>query len=116
MSRVAITGIGVVAPDAVGVEACRSQLAEGRSAVRDVERFDTAGLRAHKAALVTDFKARDFIAPMKLARSDAPSRFGVAAAKLALTDSGIDVAQLAQLPVGVAFGTAFGPVQTSVEY
>ena len=112
MVRVPITGIGVIAPDAIGVDAFRALLASGRSAVGEVDRFDTAGLSAHHAALVRDFKPRDFIAPMKMRRMNALSRLGVAAAKLAIEDCGGTIPAAA----GVAIGTAFGPVQTSVEY
>jgi 3-oxoacyl-[acyl-carrier-protein] synthase II len=112
MTRVAITGLGVVAPGAVGVDRFRELFDSGQTAISAVERFDTAGLRAHNAALVRDFKPRDFIAPMKLRRMNLLSRYGVSAAKMALDDRG------AALPngAGVALGTSFGPVQTSVEY
>lgn len=112
MTRVPITGIGVIAPDAIGVEAFRALLASGATAVHEVDRFDTSDLSAHQAALVREFKARDFIPPMKMRRMNALSRLGVAAAKLAIDDCG------AALPenTGVAVGTAFGPVQTSVDY
>src|ERR1043165_4889293 len=111
LNRVAISGIGVIAPGAIGIEAFRALLASGHSAIDDVDRFDTGGLTAHKAALVRDFKPRDFIAPMKMRRMNGLSRLAVAAAKLAIDDHG-------ELPsdTGVAVGTAFGPVQTSVDY
>lgn len=112
MSRIPITGIGVIAPDAIGVEAFRALLSRGRTAISDIDRFDTAGLSAHRAALVRDFKPRDFIPAMKMRRMNALSRLGMAAAKLAIDDSGGVVEQ----GTGVAMGTAFGPVQTSVEY
>lgn len=112
MTRIPITGIGVVAADAVGVDAFRALLASGGTTIRDIDRFDTEGLSAHKAALVRDFKARDFIAPMKMRRMNGLSRMGVAAAKLAMDDSGGSLSEQS----GVAVGTAFGPVQTSVEY
>ncbi|HEY2830133.1 MAG TPA: beta-ketoacyl synthase N-terminal-like domain-containing protein [Thermoanaerobaculia bacterium] len=112
MSRVAVTGIGVVAPGAIGVEAFRELLASGRSAIEVVDRFDVEGLRGRHAALVRGFNARDFIAPMKMRRMNALSRLGVAAAKMAFDDaSPVDPAT-----TGVAIGTAFGPVQTSVDY
>jgi 3-oxoacyl-[acyl-carrier-protein] synthase II len=110
--RIPVTGIGVIAPGAIGVEAFRAQLASGTSAISDVDRFDTTGLSAHKAALVTDFKPRDFINPMKMRRMNVLSRLGVAAAKLAIDDCGGTL----DPGTGVAIGTAFGPVQTSVEY
>lgn len=102
----------MVAPGAIGVDAFRVLLASGRSAAADVDRFDTSGLSAHKAALVRDFKPKDFIPAMKMRRMNSLSRFGVAAAKLAIEDCGGAMPSDA----GVAIGTAFGPVQTSVEY
>jgi 3-oxoacyl-[acyl-carrier-protein] synthase II len=110
--RVAITGLGIVAPGAVGVEQFRALLDEGRTAVAPVDRFETAGLSSHTAAFVRDFKARDFIAPMKLRRMNLLSRYAVAAAKLAIEDAGVALPNT----TGVALGTSFGPVQTSVDY
>jgi 3-oxoacyl-[acyl-carrier-protein] synthase II len=111
-SRIPITGIGVIAPGAIGVEAFRALLASGSTAVAEVDRFDTTGLTAHRAALVLDFKAKDFIPAMKLRRMNTLSRLGVAAAKLAIDDCGGSIGP----DLGVAIGTAFGPVQTSVDY
>lgn len=112
MNRVAITGIGIVAPGAVGIEPFRAMLDAGTTSIRPIDRFDTSGLTAHTAALVTDFKARDYIPAMKLRRMNTLSRYAVSAARLAIDDAG------AQPPSesGVAIGTAFGPVQTSVDY
>jgi 3-oxoacyl-[acyl-carrier-protein] synthase II len=112
MNRVAITGIGVVAPGAVGIEPFRAMLDAGTTAVRPIDRFDTEGLSAHTAALVRDFKARDYIPAMKLRRMNTLSRYAVAAARLAIDDFGATLSTEA----GVSLGTAFGPVQTSVDY
>ena len=111
MNRVAINGIGVVAPGAIGIDAFRAFLAHGESAIANIDRFDTSGLSVHKAALVRDFNPRDFIAPLKMRRMNTLSRYAVSAARMAIDDHG-------ELPreTGVAVGTAFGPVQTSVDY
>ena len=113
MPRIPISGIGVIAPGAIGLDAFRALLDSCGTAVRDIDRFDTSGLTAHKAALVTGFTPRDYIAPMKLRRMNALSRYAVAAAKLAIDDCG---GVLDSGITGVALGTSFGPVQTSVEY
>jgi 3-oxoacyl-[acyl-carrier-protein] synthase II len=112
MVRVPVTGIGVIAPGAIGTDAFRALLASGRSAIADIDRFDTEGLSARKAALVRDFKPRDFIAPMKMRRMNALSRLAVASAKMAIEDAGGSL----DAGTGVTMGTSFGPVQTSVEY
>src|SRR3954464_4687352 len=112
MSRVAITGIGIVAPGAIGVDAFRTLLDRGTSAIAPIERFDTGGLAAHNAGLVIDFKPRDYIPAMKLRRMNTLSRYAVSATKLAIDDAGAAMPSNA----GVALGTAFGPVQTSVDY
>lgn len=96
MTRIPITGIGVIAPNPIG----------------PIDRFDTSGLSAHTAALVLDFKPKDYIAPMKMRRMNVLSRLAMAAAKLAIEDCGAAPGA----NTGVALGTAFGPVQTSVDY
>jgi 3-oxoacyl-[acyl-carrier-protein] synthase II len=112
MTRIAITGIGVIAPGAIGVDAFAAQLNCGEAAATNIDRFDTSGLHAHTAAVVRDFVPRDYIPPMKLRRMNQLSRFGVAAARLAINDRGSELST----STGVAIGTAFGPVQTSVDY
>ncbi len=114
MTRIGITGIGVVAPGAIGIEAFRSMLAGGHTAIAEADRFDTTGLKAHKAALVRGFTPRDFIAPLKLRRMNGLSRYAMSAARLAFDDCGTLPADPGA--TGVAIGTAFGPVQTSVDY
>ena len=95
-AKIAINAIGVVAP----------------APVADVERFDTTGLTAKKAALVRDFNPRNYIAPMKMRRMNTLSRYAVSAAKMAIDEYGRELPR----ETGVAIGTAFGPVQTSVDY
>lgn len=112
MNRVAITGIGIVAPGAVGIEPFRAMLDAAATAVTPIDRFDTEGLSAHNAALVRDFKARDYIPVMKMRRMNTLSRYAVSAARLAIDDAGMQPSSES----GVALGTAFGPVQTSVDY
>ena len=104
MTRVAITAIGVVAPGAIGIDQFASLLDSGKSVI--------APHLTGSAALIRDFVPKEFIAPMKLRRMNMLSRLGVAAARLAVTERGSALPESA----GVAMGTAFGPVQTSVDY
>lgn len=116
-SGAAITGLGVIAPrGAIGIDSFRRIFTDEATCCAPVDRFDTAPYRAKNAALVVDFKPREFIAMAKMRRMNALSRFAVAAAKLALDDAEWSQRSYARADVGVAIGTAFGPVQTSLEY
>lgn len=112
MTRIPISGIGVVVPGAIGVDAFRAFLSAGKTAVRDIDRFDTSAMRSHRAALIRDFKPKDFINPMKMRRMNMLSRLAVSAARMAIDDYGAPL----DPSTGVAIGTSFGPVQTSVDY
>lgn len=113
MNRVAIVGMGVVSAAGVGSQALEELLASGETGAAEITRFDTTGLSAHTAALVRDFRPKDFIPMMKLRRMNSLSRLGVAAAKLARDDAAMP---FDPSRTGVTLGTAFGPVQTSVDY
>lgn len=113
MVRIPITGMGIVAPCGVGIDAFRSFMQRNEPCGSVVDRFDTAGLSAHKAALLRDFNPRDFISPMKMRRMNTISRYAISAARMALRDRQLETFGG---DVGVSLGTAFGPVQTSVEY
>jgi len=113
MDRIPITGIGVIAPGATGLDAFRDLLLRGQTAIADVERFDTNGLCSHRAGLVRNFNPKEFIAPLKMRRMNTLSRLAVAATRLAIDSRG---GPILAADTGVALGTSFGPVQTSVDY
>lgn len=106
----------MLAPGAIGVEAFAANLRDAKSGIVDVVRFDTSAYRAHRAGLITDFKPRDFIAMGKMRRMNTLSRYALAAAKLGLDDRQFTVGDFARSEIGVAIGTVFGPVQTSLDY
>ncbi|MGA7614302.1 MAG: beta-ketoacyl synthase N-terminal-like domain-containing protein [Thermoanaerobaculia bacterium] len=116
IGRIGIYGIGVIGPQVSGIEAFRERIRSGVPATAPVRSFETAGLSASTAGLVTDFQPKKFIAPMKLRRMSRLSRLGAAAAIMAVRDGGVDPLPLSGPEVGVALGTAFGTIQVSVEY
>ncbi len=108
--RVVITGLGPVTPIGIGREALWSGLRAARSAVRRITRFDPAPFRSHVAAEVDDFDPSRWIEPRRARRLDRCSLFTLAAARLALEDAGIEIAQEDPDRVGAMMGTALGGV------
>jgi act minimal PKS ketosynthase (KS/KS alpha) len=106
--RVVITGIGVVAPGAVGVKNFWALLSNGRTATRRITFFDPEPFRSRVAAEV-DFDAEAHgLSPQEIRRMDRAAQFAVVAAGEAVTDSGIAAEDLDPTRTGVTVGSAVG--------
>ncbi len=110
MRRVVITGIGGLTPIGSTREGLWTGLREERSAVRAITRFDPTPFRSHNAAEVPDFVPEDHMEKKRAKRLDRFGQFSVAAAKLALEDSCIDLAKEDRERVGSMMGTALGGI------
>ena len=55
---IVITGIGVVSPVGIGRDAFATSLAEGRSGVRAIERYDTGASGVRIGAELADFEPK----------------------------------------------------------
>ena len=108
--RVVVTGIGIVSPIGISREGLWQGLQSGKSAVRTVTRFDPAMFRSHNAAEVDDFHPTDFLEQKRARRLERFGHFAVASARLALDDSGIDLAGEDRERFGSIMGSALGGV------
>jgi 3-oxoacyl-[acyl-carrier-protein] synthase II len=108
--RVAITGIGAITPIGTGRDALWAGIRAERSAVRSMSRFDPSVFRSHNAAEVNDFRADDHIESKRAKRLDRFGQFSVAAAKMAMADSGIRLEAENRERIGAMMGTALGGI------
>lgn len=108
--RVVITGIGAVTPIGIGVKGLWEGLQRGRSAVREITRFDPSPFRTRIAAQVDDFHPTDHIEERRARRIDRFGQLSVASSRLALADAELDLARENPDRVGVMMGTALGGV------
>lgn len=89
--RVVITGLGVVAPNGIGKETFWQNLIAGKSAIDYISAFDPSPYPCHVAGEVRDFDPKAFMHVRRTKHRGRFSQFAVAAAKLALTDSELDL-------------------------
>jgi 3-oxoacyl-[acyl-carrier-protein] synthase II len=108
--RVAITGIGAVTPIGITVGHMWEGLRAQRSAIRGITRFDPTPYRSHNAAEVSAFDPSDFMERKRTKRLDRFGHFAVACAKLAIDDSGLDLARENRERIGATMGSALGGV------
>lgn len=78
-----------------------------------VEVAEGAGHLWGKAA---EFRAADFMPPLKARKFDRCSLFAVVAAGMALADAGIDLARTDRTRIGIVLGCGFGGVPNSEEF
>ncbi|HST22672.1 MAG TPA: beta-ketoacyl-ACP synthase II [Blastocatellia bacterium] len=114
MRRVAITGIGIIAPTGVGREVFWSALTEGRSGISRIEVFDTSNLKTNIAGVCRDFRPEEFFDERERSRLDRVSQMAIAATQMATREAGLTNGQLDSYDVGVILGTGFGG-QGSIE-
>ncbi|WP_370949742.1 beta-ketoacyl synthase [Amycolatopsis sp. cg5] len=104
--RVAITGVGVVAPGGVGAKEFWSLLSDGRTATRLISTFDASPFRSRVAAEI-DFDAEAHgLTPQEIRRMDRAAQLAVVATRESIADSGIAFGDPGR--VGVTIGTAVG--------
>ncbi|MFE1775643.1 beta-ketoacyl-[acyl-carrier-protein] synthase family protein [Streptomyces sp. NPDC059008] len=106
--RVAVTGVGIVAPGGVGVPAFWDLLSAGRTATRGITLFDPEGFRSRIAAECDFDPEAHGLSREQIARSDRYIQFARVAADEALRDAGLDTEKEDPWRIGVSLGTAVG--------
>lgn len=110
-NQVAVTGIGVFAPNGNSPDAFWESLMEGRSGIGPVTLFDASSFSCRIAGEVKGFDPHDYIDPTlrpkrRMARA---SQLAIAATYQAVEDAGLETAELkefGELPVVIGVSTA----------
>ena len=108
--RILITGLGVVSPFGVGVDALWEGLLAGESRLRPIERFDPSGFRCRLAGEVRDFAAKDHVPKSYRKAVKVMARdieLAVGAAKAAVEHAGIQTKGI--LPEGSTDAPTYAP-------
>jgi 3-oxoacyl-[acyl-carrier-protein] synthase II len=115
--RVVITGLGAITPLGSDVETFWSNLKNGVSGIRTIDAFDTTAYDCKIGGQVRDFDPKPFFKnPKDVRRTDRFTQLSMAAAKMALDDSGIDTEKLdCRHRFGVIVSTGIGGLKTLQE-
>lgn len=112
--RVVITGLGAITPLGNDVETFWQNLKNGVSGIHKIEAFDTAAYDCKIGGEVRGFDPKAFFKnPKDVRRTDRFAQLALAAAKMALEDSGIDVEKLSRRDrFGVIVSSGIGGLKT----
>src|SRR6478735_3932909 len=106
-NRVVITGMGVVTSLGDSSSALHASLCDGRSGIKPIQLFDTAGSACHLGAEIPSFDGQKYLGNRNLRPLDRTSRLVASAAQLALEDSGWSADMRNGEEVGLVLGTMF---------
>lgn len=114
VSRVVITGIGMITSLGNTVSETWNGLLRGQSGVSKVESFDTSDYPVRIGAETKGFNPELYMDRKDIRRNDRFVHFAVGAAKQAIQDSGLDIQQHAE-DVGVVIGSGIGGLNSMQE-
>jgi len=114
--RVVITGLGLVTPLGIGVDASWAALCAGKSGVGEITRFDTSEYTTKIAAEVKNFNPEDFVPKKDAKRNQLFISYALAASRMAVEDSGLVIDEKNGDRVAVITGCGLGGLATLEEH
>ena len=106
--RVVVTGMGIVSPVGVGLDAAWDSIRNARSGVAAITRFDCSAFPTRIAAEVKDFDVAKYLSPKEARRYDTFVHYGLAATIDAVADAGLADYAGDKERVGVCIGSGIG--------
>jgi 3-oxoacyl-[acyl-carrier-protein] synthase II len=111
--RVVITGMGVITPVGNDLDTFWNRLTNGVSGIRQIQHFDVSNYDCRIGGEVRDFDPKPFFKnPKDIRRTDRFAQVALAAAKMAMQDSGIDLESLNRNRFGVNVSSGIGGLKT----
>jgi 3-oxoacyl-[acyl-carrier-protein] synthase II len=106
--RVVVTGLGIVSPVGIGVEAAWPAILEGRSGIGPITRFDASAFPSRIAGEVRNFDVTKFLSAKEARRYDTFIHYGLVATMEAVRDAGLEQWNGDKERAGVSIGSGIG--------
>jgi 3-oxoacyl-[acyl-carrier-protein] synthase II len=113
--RAVITGMGVVSPLGCDLDSFWHRLTNGESGIRPIHSFDATDYPSRIGGEVSEFDASAFLDPKERRRMDIYTQYAMAAAQMAIADSGLDLENEDTERIGALVGSGIGGLQTLQE-
>lgn len=89
MTKVVITGMGIISPYGIGPDILWEKLLAGINGLQPLTSFDTSHVHCRVGGRLTDFQPATYISPRLIRKIDRFSTFALISAQLALQDAGL---------------------------
>ncbi|MBO7592539.1 MAG: beta-ketoacyl-ACP synthase II [Bacteroidaceae bacterium] len=115
LKRVVVTGIGALTPLGNTAEESWESLKAGKSGAGPITHFDASQFKTQFACEVKGFDAAAYIDRKESRKMDLYTQYALAAAKMAIDDSGMDLETVDKNEIGVVLGVGIGGIKTFEE-
>ncbi|MGW8227516.1 MAG: beta-ketoacyl-ACP synthase II [Gammaproteobacteria bacterium] len=106
--RVVVTGLGLVSPVGLDVKTSWENILAGKSGIRPIEHFDVSDFSVRFGGSVWGFDVSNIMSPKEARKMDPFIHYGIAAAKEAIEDAGLEVTDENAERIGVHIGSGIG--------
>lgn len=110
--RVVITGMGVVQSLGLGLDSFWGAIKDGKCGISTLTKFDASGFDAKIGAEIKDFDPTVYMDKKEAKRMDLFTQYAVAAAKMAMEMSGLNMENEDSFRAGVIVGSGIGGIET----
>ena len=110
--RVVVTGLGIISPVGSTVKSAWETILRGQSGIGPISKFDVSAFPVRFGGAVRGFDVAHYITSKDARRMDEFMHYGIAAGIQAMSDCGIDVAQVDPNRCGVVCGAGIGGLGT----
>jgi len=110
--QVVVTGLGVVSPLGCDLARFWERITKGESGIGPITKFDASGMETRIAGEVRELDLDAFVDRKEQRRMDPYAHYAMAAAKMAMADSGLDPSREDPTRAGVIVGSGVGGLWT----
>ena len=106
--RVVVTGMGMISPVGLDVKTSWENILAGKSGIKNITEFDASEFSTRFGGVIDDFDVTTILSAKEAKKMDPFIHYGLAAAKEAIEDAGLEVTEENAERIGVAIGSGIG--------
>jgi 3-oxoacyl-[acyl-carrier-protein] synthase II len=103
-----VTGLGMVSPVGLDVKSSWENILAGKSGIGPIEHFDVSEFSVRFGGSVWGFDVSTVLSPKEARKMDTFIHYGIAAAREAISDAGLEVTEENAERIGVHIGSGIG--------
>jgi 3-oxoacyl-[acyl-carrier-protein] synthase II len=108
--RIVVTGMGIVSPVGSTIDSAWANILAGKGGIVPITKYDVSQYTTRFGGMVAGFNVGDYLGPKEVRKTDPFIHYGVAAAKQAVKDAGLEITEANRERIGINVGSGIGGI------